>query len=448
MRWRLFPLAVISLLSPLQAGDLATEAAAILKQNCLACHGEAKMSNLDLRTRETILAGGERGPAVDPGKPDASRLYRFAAGLDKPAMPPGKPLTTGQIATLRQWIEAGAPLTPGAPEPAATDNSAALAKFEERPLTAAERAYWAFRPPQRASVPRNGAANPIDAFLLQVLREKGLKPAPPASPRALLRRAYLDLIGLPPTTAQVDAFLNDHSPTAFAKVVDRTARLATLRRTLGTPLAGRRSLCRLRRLRIRSRPAERLALSRLRRAGAFKTTSRTTASCRSKSPATRSRPIRSEARIATGYLRLGLENNLKNEQTRLDELDDLVSTTSQRLPRADGRLRPLPQSQVRSHSAERLLPASGRFLPDQGQWSIPLVEPADVTASNAAQTTHRRSCRQPLKAQMAASKSLTATRSRRTRRASCPITSKPRWTRRPSKRTEGQRSMPIRSKRH
>ena len=89
----------------------AEKAANILRQNCLACHGAAmQMSKLDLRSRESILAGGEHGPAVEPFNPEKSRLYRFVASLENPSMPPGKKLPDEQIAALRAWIEDGAPM--------------------------------------------------------------------------------------------------------------------------------------------------------------------------------------------------------------------------------------------------------------------------------------------------------------------------------------------------
>ena len=180
----------------------AEKAANILRQNCLACHGAAmQMSKLDLRSRESILAGGEHGPAVEPCNPEKSRLYRFVAGLENPSMPPGKKLPDEQIAALRAWIEDGAPMpvAKGSASKEDEEAKAALAKMEERPISAEERQYWAFRAPVRPVVPTVGAANPIDAFLRQAMQSKGLKPSPPADKRTLIRRAYLDMTGLPPT---------------------------------------------------------------------------------------------------------------------------------------------------------------------------------------------------------------------------------------------------------
>ena len=108
MPLRLF-LAVLLLASLAAAQQLQQQAYQILEQNCFACHGAAmQMSKLDLRTRESILRGGERGPAVEPLQPRGSRLYRYAAHLENPSMPPGQQLADEQIDVLRRWILAGA----------------------------------------------------------------------------------------------------------------------------------------------------------------------------------------------------------------------------------------------------------------------------------------------------------------------------------------------------
>jgi hypothetical protein len=165
------------------------------------------MSGLDLRQRESTLKGGKRGPAIKPGQPDESLLYQAAAHLGELKMPPGStsPLPAEDLQVLKKWIADGAAWP-----------SAASVR--------AEPTWWAFKPPRRPAVPslgsNSGAGNPIDAFILAKLKEKGLQPAPPAPKRTLIRRAYYDLIGLPPTPAQVDQFLKDSSPDAYEKVVD------------------------------------------------------------------------------------------------------------------------------------------------------------------------------------------------------------------------------------
>src|SRR5262249_43131265 len=120
--------------------------------------------------------------------------------------------------TLRNWIEGGAPYPKiEAPKEA---ESAALAKLEERPITPEERTYWAFQKP-KAVAPPAANGNPIDVFLLSAMKAKGLKPAPRADRRTLVRRAYLDLLGLPPTLEEVNAFVNDKSLDAWPKLIDK-----------------------------------------------------------------------------------------------------------------------------------------------------------------------------------------------------------------------------------
>jgi hypothetical protein len=224
-------LAVFVFLSLAPAEELEQQAFGILEKNCLACHGAAmQMSKLDLRTRESILRGGERGPAVEPHNVRSSRLYTFAAHLENPAMPPGIKLPDDQLDVLRRWILAGAIL----PEVEQADEQRArqeaLAKLEERPITEEEWHFWSFQPPVRRDPPAlsekrflhdDGSVNPVDAFLYATWREKGVEPSPPADRRTLIRRAYLDLIGLPPDAAAVETFVNDKSPDAFEKLVDR-----------------------------------------------------------------------------------------------------------------------------------------------------------------------------------------------------------------------------------
>ena len=189
-----------------QEADVARDAVSLLEAKCLACHGPTQMSGLDMRQREALLKGGSRGPAIKPGDAKNSLLYQAAAHLGEVKMPPGSetPLPAAELAVLRKWIEAGAPWPEGLEQ-------------------GSEPNWWSFRKLQRPAVPRSKNAslvrNPIDAFILAKLEEKGLKPAAPADERTLLRRAYYDLIGLPPTPEQVDRFLKDTSPDAFEKVI-------------------------------------------------------------------------------------------------------------------------------------------------------------------------------------------------------------------------------------
>ena len=189
----------------------------ILQNSCWKCHGASvQLSKLDLRTREAALKGGDKGPAVIPGKAEESRLYRLVSGIEKPAMPMDGKLTAEQVAAIKDWIDQGAVWDATA---AAAAGAPVSGPSEDMPITPAMRKYWAFQQPAHHPVPP-GHRHPIDAFIGAALQQKGLKPAPRADKTTLARRAYLDLIGLPPTPAQVAEFVNDQSPDAWGKLID------------------------------------------------------------------------------------------------------------------------------------------------------------------------------------------------------------------------------------
>jgi hypothetical protein len=192
----------------------------LLENRCLKCHGPAmQLGKLDLRDREAALKGAGKGAAVVPGEPEKSPLYRHVAGLDKPQMPMDGKLKAEEIATLRDWIAQGAKWEGvlGASAAAARD----LKKLETWVVPAGAKEQWAFRRPVRPAVPANGSAHPVDAFLRASLGTAGLTQAPKADKPTLVRRAYLDLLGLPPTPAEVRAFVDDPAPDAWAKLIDR-----------------------------------------------------------------------------------------------------------------------------------------------------------------------------------------------------------------------------------
>ena len=209
----------------------------IFSNTCGTCHGEtAQLSKFDLRTRESALLGGERGSDIVPGNAEQSRLYRRVAGLEKPSMPlQGSPLTPAQVAAIKQWINDGAKWdvpastsssssSSGAPAAPSGAASAAVAALMERPITQAERDYWTFKLPVQAPPPvvaNKNFVNPIDRFLEKTRAEHGVKTAPRADKNTLVRRAYLDLLGLPPTPAQVQEFVSDQSPDAWENLIDK-----------------------------------------------------------------------------------------------------------------------------------------------------------------------------------------------------------------------------------
>ncbi len=210
--------------TPEQVKFYNDEVRPILVKNCLKCHGGEKRirGDLDLTFRDGVLKGGELGPAVNTQKPDASWLL-VAIGYedDDLQMPPKGKLDAAKIATLTKWVKMGAPYPPDAkPKHTHAEAGDDNTKINER-----TRNHWSFRPIVRPAVPalRDGGwvRNPIDAFILQRLTSAGLRPVKPADKVSLLRRAYYDLIGLPPTPAQVEAFLKDTSPDAYEKVIDQ-----------------------------------------------------------------------------------------------------------------------------------------------------------------------------------------------------------------------------------
>jgi uncharacterized protein DUF1553/uncharacterized protein DUF1549/cytochrome c len=206
--------------------SFAAEIRPIFEGSCFACHGDAaQLSRFDLRTRVTALQGGARGSDIVPGDAEHSRLYRRVAGLEQPSMPAqGGPLTGDQVAAIKRWIDQGAPWDAAATSASERPSpSAALAALENRPITPEERNYWAFKLPAQAAVPgvaESGLTNPIDRFLEQARREHRLTAAPRADRPTLVRRAYLDLLGLPPTPAEVDAFVADRSANAWEHLID------------------------------------------------------------------------------------------------------------------------------------------------------------------------------------------------------------------------------------
>ena len=189
-----------------EPADYVRDVQPILRARCFACHGPLKQEGgLRLDTGESIHRGGDSGPAVLAGKSAGSRLIERITSEDEPTRMPqeGAPLTSIEIEAIRQWIDAGA-VHPNEPPP-------------HDPLK-----HWSFVPPvQDATRAGPNPSNPIDRFIEAKYAEIGLTPVGPADKHTLLRRASVDLIGLPPTREELSAFLVDESPDAYEKVVDR-----------------------------------------------------------------------------------------------------------------------------------------------------------------------------------------------------------------------------------
>jgi hypothetical protein len=189
----------------------------LIVAKCQPCHGPGKAkAGLRLTDRESLLKGGDSGPAIVPKAPEESRLILAVRYLDEPKMPPKQRLTAAEIGALERWVASGAPW------PSSATLTTTMARFEP---TAAQRRWWAFQPvrserPPAVNSPRP-AGNEIDDFLADAWRSNGIAPAPPADRRAWIRRATFDLTGLPPSPEEVKSFLADGSCLAFDRVVDR-----------------------------------------------------------------------------------------------------------------------------------------------------------------------------------------------------------------------------------
>jgi len=192
----------------------------ILAENCYECHSagaKAIKGGLRLDTKAGLLTGGDSGPAVVPGKPEESPLF-LAIEYEGEAenMPPKAKLPDRMIEDVRKWVADGAYDPRTDTGPVAKAEKVWAKTFRER------RDWWAFRPIKRLAPPEVGfAASPIDAYLAVKMREAGLDFAPQADRPTLLRRIHFDLTGLPPTPADLTAFIADTSPDAYEKVVDR-----------------------------------------------------------------------------------------------------------------------------------------------------------------------------------------------------------------------------------
>ena len=305
--------------------DFARDIDPILRTYCYGCHGPTvQMHGLRLDNRPGALSGGESGsPALLPGNSAESRLVAYVAGLDPDVvMPPsGERLIEEQIALLRAWIDQGAQYS--------KQESGTVAQKHQPGSN-----HWSFRAIVRPPVPivenASWVRNPIDAFVLQKLEARGWKPSPPAEPHSLLRRMYLDLIGLPPTLEEQDALLRDPSPKHFDRLVsDLLARpgygerwgrhwldLVRYAESNGYERdATKPDVWKYRDYVIRSfnqdKPYDRFVLEQL--AG-------------DELP-----NVSAETLIALGYTRLGPwdDEPADFEQDRFDQLDDIVRTTSE-----------------------------------------------------------------------------------------------------------------------
>ena len=195
----------------------------ILLRHCTTCHGLRRQGNdLDLRSRASMMRGGKSGPALIPGEPDRSLMVEM---IRSGKMPPKKrlfevgvtPVSDPDLEKLRQWIQQGAPEEDIQPDVAGTEPDPLVSDQDRR--------FWAFQPPRQAKPPpvKHGEQvnNPIDAYVLRALEDRGLSLSAEADRLTLIRRATFDLTGLPPEPAEVRQFLEDRNPRAYQRLIDR-----------------------------------------------------------------------------------------------------------------------------------------------------------------------------------------------------------------------------------
>ena len=192
-----------------QLDTLEQSASRIVTQQCVTCHNvEKPTSGLDLSRRGGAIAGGQSGPALVPGDPEASLMYRKVAAGE---MPFGNPLPPQDREIIRRWIEAGA--------------SWGMVSSHERKR--ADGTWWSLQPlktaqlPASDNIPDDWRRSPIDRWVYAGMARKGLRPAPEADRRTLMRRAYFDLIGLPPSPEELEDFVSDPNPRAYEALIDR-----------------------------------------------------------------------------------------------------------------------------------------------------------------------------------------------------------------------------------
>ena len=188
----------------------------LLATHCHACHTGGALGNLRLDSREGVLKGGKSGVVVVPGKPEESLLIEAVRRTHvRLKMPPVGALSKDEVAALEEWIKRGVPWP----------DKIAEVHVASRVITAQERAFWSYQPVKKPTPPSvSDTAWPktdIDRFILAKLEAAKLKPAAPADQRTWARRVALDLTGLPPTPAEVDAYVSDASPAAKEKMIDR-----------------------------------------------------------------------------------------------------------------------------------------------------------------------------------------------------------------------------------
>ena len=316
-------------ITPAAAQFYREKVAPILAENCMTCHGpKSKLkADLFLGSREGLLKGGESGPAVDLDDP-AESLLIGAINYGDYEMPPKAKMSDEKIGILTKWVKMGIPI------PRDAETARPQLKKPEPEVNEVTKKFWSFQPIANPTVPdvKHSAwpTNSIDNFILARLEEAGLTPVAPATRRELIRRAYYDLTGLPPSIEEVQAFVNDKSPKAFEKVVDRL---------LDSPQYGERwgrhwlDVVRFAETNSYERDGTKPFAWRYRDyvIRSFNEDKPYTEFVKEQLAGDEFEERTADSIIATGYYRLGIwdDEPVSQKQALYDDLDDIILTTSQ-----------------------------------------------------------------------------------------------------------------------
>jgi mono/diheme cytochrome c family protein len=300
----------------------------VLAENCFKCHNDKKQrGGLRVDSRAALMSGGDQGAVIVPGKPEDSLLLKAVRYEDELKMPPTKKLTKEQIADLTQWVRMGAPWP-------SSQTAASAVRKQEFQISQRDRAHWAFQPIKRPPIPAvkrpQWRGNPIDAFILAKLEAKQLSPNPPATKRELIRRAFYDITGLPPSPGDVEKFVADSSPDAYERLIDRL---------LDSPRYGEKwgrhwlDLVRFAETNSYERDGRKPNAWRYRDyvIRSFNTDKPYDRFVREQLAGDEAPDGGADGLIATGYYRLGIwdDEPTDRELARFDGLDDIVATTGQ-----------------------------------------------------------------------------------------------------------------------
>ena len=374
-------------LAPAQVASPWERARPVLERHCVRCHFPGKTrGGLDLSTREAVLRGGKHGAVVAIEAPSTSVLLATVRGEQQPRMPYKEDaLREEDIAALEAWVAAGVPMDPPPQLPRNPSE-----------VTAADRAFWSFGPLRSVRPPHNGAAHPVDAFVLDALSQRGLAPAPAASAATLLRRAHLVLTGLPPTPEAVHAFAAAAASGGSAVANSGGAWQRVVDELLASPRFGERMArhwldvaryadsngYEFDEERPHAWPYRDFVIKAMNEDLPADVFVRWQLAGDELDPANR------WARAATGFLAAGpLNSNEENEGTRYTELDDVLATTS-------SAFLGLSMACARCHDHKfDALPAADYYgmlaaFVTTRRVETPFVEPAEEAAHTAALQQH------------------------------------------------------------